>query len=92
MNIELIADLLGTGGMLCFVLAEVFQLKKIYKTKKLTGLSKTCYRNKMLAIALTSSCFALSGLYLSFSALVVEGLIVGKIMLLMRKRRRWRKN
>ena len=88
MSIELLADLLGTGGMLGFLLAEVFQLKKIYRTKKLTGLSKTCYRNKMLAIILTLSCFALSGLYLSFTVLFLEGVIVGKIMLLMRKWKR----
>lgn len=92
MNIELIADLLGTGGMLGFLLAEVFQLRKTYRTKKLIGLSRTCYRNKMLAIILTSSCFVLSGLYISFTVLFLEGVIVAKIMLLMRKVKVWQKN
>jgi len=88
MVIELVADLFGTFGMLGFLVAEIFQLKKILRTKKASDLSKTAYRNKMIAIILTCICFGLTKLFLSFTVLFLEGIVVGKIMLLMRK---WKK-
>ena len=84
---QLVADLAGTIGMAFFLKAEIFQLKKILKKKLVTGISKTAYRDKVLAIILTLACFGLTSLWFSFAVIAAEGGVVAMIIYLMKKYR-----
>lgn len=86
--ITLIADIAGTIGMGFFLKAEIQQLYKILKTKIVEGISHTAYRDKLLAIIATSTCFWLSSLWLSLAVLIAEGIIALIILCLMKKYRR----
>lgn len=81
----LIADLAGVIGMGFFLKAEIFQLKKILRTKLTDGISRTAYRDKILAIVVTMICFGLTTLWFSFAVLLTEGVIVFIILQLMKK-------
>jgi len=81
----LIADLAGVIGMGFFLKAEIFQLKKILRTKITHGISHTAYRDKLLAITATMLCFGLTSLWLSFAVLFAEGIIVFIILKLIKK-------
>lgn len=83
----LIADLAGVIGMGFFLKAEVFQLKKILRTKIVHGISQTAYVDKLLAILATMVCFWLTSLWLSFIVLFAEGVIALIILYLMKKYR-----
>ena len=83
--IMLIADLAGVVGMGFFLKAEVFQLRKILRTKVVRGISRTAYTDKLLAIAATMFCFWLSSLWFSFIVLFAEGVIALIILRLMKK-------
>ena len=81
----LIADSAGVIGMGFFLKAEIFQLRKILRTKMTKGISHTAYRDKLLAIAATMLCFGLTSLWLSFGVLFAEGVIVFIILRLMKR-------
>jgi len=83
--IMLIADIFGVIGMGFFLKAEVFQLKKILRTKLTDGISRTAYRDKLWAIVATMFCFGLTALWLSFVVLFAEGVIAFIILHLMKK-------
>lgn len=83
--IMLIADLAGVIGMGFFLKAEIFQLRKILRTKMTDGISRTAYTDKLLAITATMFCFWLTSLWLSFIVLFVEGVIAFVILHLMKK-------
>ena len=83
--IMLIADLAGVIGMGFFLKAEIFQLRKILRTKLTDGISRTAYRDKIWAIAATMICFGLTSLWLSFAVLFAEGIIIFTILQLMKK-------
>ena len=83
--IMLIADLAGVIGMGFFLKAEIFQLRKILRTKLTDGISHTAYRDKLLAIIVTMLCFWLTSLWFSFAVLFAEGIIVLIILQLMKK-------
>ena len=78
--IQMIADIFGMFGTIGFLTAELFQLNKTLKIKKIIGLSKKAYINKFIAITLTCICFLLSGLYLSFTFLSLQGIVVGVVI------------
>lgn len=88
----LIADLAGVIGMGFFLKAEVFQLKKILRTKTIKGISRTAYVDKLLAILATMVCFWLTSLWFSFAVLFAEGVIAFIILHLMKKYRRERRH
>ena len=71
-----------------FLKAEIFQLRKILRYKNVEGISKTAYRDKILAIAATLLCFGLTSLWLSFAVIFAEGIIVVAIIRLMKKYKR----
>jgi hypothetical protein len=81
----LIADLMGVLGMSYFLKAEIMQLRKILRTKVVHGISRTAYKDKLLAIAATMICFGLTTLWLSFVVLFAEGVIAFIILRLMKK-------
>lgn len=81
----LIADIFGVLGMSFFLKAEIMQLRKILRTKTVKGISRTAYRDKLLAIAATMVCFGLTSLWLSFFVLFAEGIIVFIVLRLMKK-------
>lgn len=81
----LIADIAGVIGMGWFLKAEIFQLRKILRTKTVEGISRTAYRDKMSAIVATMICFGLTSLWLSFAVLFAEGIIVFIVIRLMKK-------
>lgn len=83
--IMLIADLAGVLGMGFFLKAEIFQLRKILRTKTVKGISRTAYRDKLWAIAATMTCFGLTTLWFSFAVLFAEGIIIFIILRLMKK-------
>ena len=83
--IRLIADAAGVVGMGFFLKAEIFQLKKILRTKTVRGISKTAYRDKLLAITATLVCFGLTALWFSFAVIFAEGIIAIIIFRLIRK-------
>ncbi len=83
--IMLIADAAGVIGMGFFLKAEIFQLKKILRTKTVRGISHTAYRDKLWAIAATMLCFGLTSLWFSFAVLFAEGVIVFIILRLMKR-------
>lgn len=85
--IQLVADLAGTVGMAFFLKAEICQLRKIIKRKIVSGISKTAYRDKVLAIAATLICFGLTSLWLSFAVIFAEGIVVALVIYLMKKYR-----
>jgi len=89
--IMLVADLAGVIGMGFFLKAEIFQLKKILRTKIVHGISRTAYRDKLFAIFATLLCFGLTSLWLSFVVLFAEGTIVFIVLHLMKKYRRTHK-
>ena len=83
--IILIADIAGVIGMGFFLKAEIFQLRKILRTKLTDGISRTAYTDKLLAIAATMFCFGLTSLWFSFIVLFAEGVVASIILRLMRK-------
>lgn len=83
--IQLIADIAGATGMGFFLSAEVFQMRKILRTKLIVGISRTAYRHKLLAILLTLVCFGLTALWLSFAVIFVEGIVAVIILCLIKK-------
>ena len=83
--IMLIADSAGVIGMGFFLKAEIFQLRKILRTKLTDGISRTAYRDKIWAIVATMTCFGLTSLWLSFTVLFAEGIIIFIILQLMKK-------
>ena len=87
--ITLVADIAGTIGMGFFLKAEIFQLKKILKTKVVQGISRTAYRDKLLAIFATMICFGLTTLWFSFLVLLAEG-VVALIILHLIKKYKWK--
>ena len=87
-TIKLIADLAGVIGMGFFLKAEIFQLRKILRTKIVRGISHTSYRDKLFAIAITMLMLYLTSLWLSFAVLFAEGIVVLIVLYLMRKYRR----
>lgn len=86
--ITLIADTAGVIGMGLFLKAEIFQLKKILRTKMTHGISRTAYTDKLYAIAATMLCFWLTSLWFSFAVIFAEGVIVLMVLHLMKKYRR----
>jgi hypothetical protein len=83
--IYFIADLLGASGMFFFFFAEVLQLRKILRKHTVRSISYNTYRSKLAALLLTLACFGLSCLWLSFTVLFLELLVVLYIMHLMKK-------
>jgi len=84
----LIADLAGVIGMGFFLKAEVFQLRKILRTKMTRGISRTAYRDKLYAIAAMLLCLGLTSLWLSLVVIFAEGVIVFIVLHLMKKYKR----
>jgi lipoprotein signal peptidase len=78
--IRIIADVAGTIGMLLFLMAELRQFYKIKKTGKLTGLSFHAYMSKLIAVASTGICFALTALYFSLFVIILEGIVIMPIL------------
>lgn len=78
--IRIIADVAGTLGMLLFLMAELKQFYKIKKTGKLTGLSYHAYLSKLIAVASTGICFALTALYFSLFVIILEGIVIMPIL------------
>lgn len=78
--IQLVADIFGTIGMGYFLWAEIHQWRKIKRVKISDGISLHAYRNKVIAIIATCTCFGLSGLWLSFLVLAMEGIVVTDIL------------
>lgn len=85
--IMLIADAAGVIGMGLFLKAEIFQLRKILRTKTTKGISYTAYSDKLCAIAITMLCFGLTSLWFSFAVLFAEGVIVFIVLRLIKKYR-----
>ena len=83
--IFLIADICGVIGMGYFLWAEIKQLLKIRKSHKVTGISHTAYTSKLKAIGFTSVMLTITGLYLSLTVLLVEGVIVVMVLHLMKR-------
>lgn len=83
--IAIIADIAGVIGMGFFLKAEIFQLRKILRTKITTGISHTAYRDKLLAIFATSIMLYLSSLWLSFAVILTEGVIILIVLHLIKK-------
>lgn len=86
--IMLIADLAGVVGMGFFLKAEIFQLRKILRTKIVRGLSYTAHKDKFKAIVATMLCFWLTSLWFSFVVLCVQGVIVSMTLHFMKKYRK----
>lgn len=82
-----LADIFGAGGMFFFLFAEILQLRKILRKRTVKSLSYNTYRNKIVAIILSLSCFGLSGLWLSFGMIFAELIVILVIIKLMRKYR-----
>ena len=81
----LIADACGVVGMGFFLIAEIKQLWKILKTKKITGISRTAYRSKLAAIGFTSVTLIITSLYMSLVVILAEGIIVAWVLVLIKK-------
>ncbi len=81
----LIADVAGVIGMGFFLKAEIFQLKKILRTKMTTGISRTAYRDKLFAISATSVMLYLTSLWFSFAVILAEGVIIIIVLRLIKK-------
>jgi len=84
--IRLIADAAGVIGMGFFLKAEIFQLKKILRTKMIRGISRTAYRDKLLAIIATLICFGLTSLWFSFTVIFMEGIVAFIIIRLIKRK------
>lgn len=78
--IELIADIFGTCGMFLFLNAEIRQFLRIRRTKRLSGISLNAYKSKALAVCCTGTCFVLSGLYLSLTMIICEGIVIAPML------------
>jgi len=85
--ISTIADILGAGGMFFFLMAEVFQLRKIIRKKTVKSLSYNTYKQKVIAILLSLACFGLTALWLSFAVIFAEAIVILIIIRLMKKYR-----
>ena len=81
----LIADTCGVIGMGFFLVAEIKQLWKILKIKRITGISKTAYRSKLAAIGFTSITLTITALHMSLAVILAEGVIIIWILWLMKK-------
>jgi SNF family Na+-dependent transporter len=86
--ITIIADIAGTIGMLLFLTAEIRQFYKIKKTGKLTGISFHAYLSKLIAVASTGVCFALTTLYFSLFVIILEGIVIMPVLYWLWKKRK----
>lgn len=83
--IRTIADIFGIIGMGYFLKAEIHQFIKIRRTGKITGISATTYRSKIIACLASLVCLGLSGLFLSFIVLIAEVVVVIPMYLKLRR-------
>lgn len=86
--ITALADIAGTLGVLLFLTAELKQFCKIKKTGKLTGISFHAYLSKLIAVACTGVCFALTALYFSLFVIILEGIVIMPILYWLWKHRK----
>jgi len=86
-----IADGAGVCGMFYFLWAEIKQLLKIRKHHRVTGISHTAYTSKLKAIGFTSVMLSITGLYMSLTVILAEGVVVVWVLMLMKKYRRHKK-
>lgn len=86
--ITLVADLAGVIGTGFFLKAEIFQLRKILRTKTVRGISHTAYRDRLIAVTATLVCFGLTALWLTFTVLLIQAMVLLVILHLIKKYRR----
>lgn len=67
-----IIDCMFASSIFLFLLADYKQLHKLYQIKQVVSLSAWHYKLKVIALAITTTAYALSGLYLSVAVSILN--------------------
>ena len=81
----MLIDTLFATATLMFTCADVKQVYKLYKVKKVTSLSFTHYKLKIMALVLMIIGYALSKLYLSIVVSIINYILAMTALVLMIK-------